>query len=509
VVSDRRTGICTGNGLIAYNAEVVSATDYYAFGSPMPGRQGIQQCSTVTNTVNVTNYAAQEDFSSSSVGGFVAGSGSRSVSNPSGNVLRIESIWTARPLATRSVAVVANTNYTVNFDIVAYSNLSNFTENVRVRIIIPGGSTITQNYTATGSHSLYFTSVTAGNVTVEISQVITGSGSYGINPFVDIDNFSVTYITTTTSTSTVCSVWDKGYRYAYNGKEKDNEVFNGCIAFEARIYDSRIGRFFSTDPREMEYAWQSTYVYFKNSPILILDFKGMGDKHKKEDKKHAREDKRYQRLKNRLEKRFGHDEDKYNFELLKRGSKSRYGSRTETQSSLFSGKSKQPTRNGSQLSLGYDNRKSESIPTNVNGIDGSPKGAPMGTSGLPGGPDQSITLENVNDGDILYIKANTFSGFRTEVYIDGVLQLSFSDSYQKPLPSAAKSETDVVHGRQTEILPLTITTGNTSPVTIVITFRVVFTDVGATVHRTQYHWGGPISKITTVRPLPASKSPSL
>ncbi|MDP2174455.1 MAG: hypothetical protein Q8K70_00950, partial [Bacteroidota bacterium] len=82
VVSDRRTGICTGNGLIAYEAEVVSATDYYAFGSPMPGRQGIQQCSTVTNTVTVTNYAAQEDFSSSSVGGFVAGTGSRTVSNP-------------------------------------------------------------------------------------------------------------------------------------------------------------------------------------------------------------------------------------------------------------------------------------------------------------------------------------------------------------------------------------------------------------------------------------------
>jgi RHS repeat-associated protein len=75
----------------------------------------------------------------------------------------------------------------------------------------------------------------------------------------------------------VCSVWDKGYRYGFNGKEIDNEVFNGCIAFEARIFDSRIGRFFSTDPRESEYAWQSTYVYFKNSPIGTLDYLGKGD----------------------------------------------------------------------------------------------------------------------------------------------------------------------------------------------------------------------------------------
>jgi RHS repeat-associated protein len=75
----------------------------------------------------------------------------------------------------------------------------------------------------------------------------------------------------------VCSAWDKGYRYGFNGKEKDIEVFNGCIAFEARIYDSRIGRFFSADPRESEYAWQSTYVYFKNSPIGTLDYLGKGD----------------------------------------------------------------------------------------------------------------------------------------------------------------------------------------------------------------------------------------
>jgi RHS repeat-associated protein len=276
VVSDRRTGICTGNGLIAYNAEVVSATDYYAFGSPMPGRQGIQQCSTYVDTVYVNNYIAQEDFSSSSVGGFVAGSGSRSVSNPSGNVLRIESIWTARPLATRSVAVAANTDYTVNFDIVGYSNLSNFTENVRVRIIIPGGLTITQNYTATGSHSLYIRSVTAGNITVEISQVITGSGSYGINPFVDIDNFSVTYITTTTSTSTVCSVWDKGYRFGFNSMEKDNEinVNGGSYDFGARIYDSRLGRWLSLDLLAKEFPNESGYIFAGNTPITLIDKKG-------------------------------------------------------------------------------------------------------------------------------------------------------------------------------------------------------------------------------------------
>jgi len=72
------------------------------------------------------------------------------------------------------------------------------------------------------------------------------------------------------------SVWDKGYRYGFNGKEKDGDISNGCIAFEARIYDSRIGKFLSTDPREKDYSWQTPFAYYKNSPIATLDIKGMG-----------------------------------------------------------------------------------------------------------------------------------------------------------------------------------------------------------------------------------------
>jgi RHS repeat-associated protein len=65
-------------------------------------------------------------------------------------------------------------------------------------------------------------------------------------------------------------------KFSFNGKEMDNETYQGSIAFEARIYDSRLGRFFSTDPRELEYTWQSTYVYFKNCPTSIIDLLGEG-----------------------------------------------------------------------------------------------------------------------------------------------------------------------------------------------------------------------------------------
>jgi RHS repeat-associated protein len=71
---------------------------------------------------------------------------------------------------------------------------------------------------------------------------------------------------------------ESGYRFGFNGQEKDDEVSGAgnTIAYEERIYDSRLGRFNSVDPREKEYAWQSTYSYYANSPICIIDFKGGG-----------------------------------------------------------------------------------------------------------------------------------------------------------------------------------------------------------------------------------------
>jgi RHS repeat-associated protein len=68
------------------------------------------------------------------------------------------------------------------------------------------------------------------------------------------------------------------YRFGFNGKEQVNEVSGtgNTIAFEERIFDSRLGRFLSVDPRVKEYAWQSTYCYFKNSPVSTLDLLGGG-----------------------------------------------------------------------------------------------------------------------------------------------------------------------------------------------------------------------------------------
>ena len=46
--------------------------------------------------------------------------------------------------------------------------------------------------------------------------------------------------------------------------------------FGARIYDSRLGWFLSTDPRIKELPWQSSYIFADDKPIRFIDVDGMG-----------------------------------------------------------------------------------------------------------------------------------------------------------------------------------------------------------------------------------------
>jgi len=66
------------------------------------------------------------------------------------------------------------------------------------------------------------------------------------------------------------------YRYGFNGMEKDDE-FKGegnSYDFGARMYDSRIGRFLSVDPRTNEFPHIAPYVFAGNKPINHIDFGG-------------------------------------------------------------------------------------------------------------------------------------------------------------------------------------------------------------------------------------------
>ena len=69
------------------------------------------------------------------------------------------------------------------------------------------------------------------------------------------------------------------YRYGFNGKEKDNEIYGTDDAYDfgARIYDSRLGRWLAIDRGFKKYADVSPFAFGKNNPIVFVDPDGNTD----------------------------------------------------------------------------------------------------------------------------------------------------------------------------------------------------------------------------------------
>lgn len=67
-----------------------------------------------------------------------------------------------------------------------------------------------------------------------------------------------------------------GYRYGFNGMERDDEVKGkgNSINYKARIYDARLGRFLSIDPLTMQFPYYSPYQFAGNKPIEAIDLDG-------------------------------------------------------------------------------------------------------------------------------------------------------------------------------------------------------------------------------------------
>jgi RHS repeat-associated protein len=67
---------------------------------------------------------------------------------------------------------------------------------------------------------------------------------------------------------------NRGYRFGFNGKEKDSETASDNFDFGARIYDGRLGRWLSLDPLMKKAIYNSPYSYCANSPIFFIDVNG-------------------------------------------------------------------------------------------------------------------------------------------------------------------------------------------------------------------------------------------
>jgi len=67
------------------------------------------------------------------------------------------------------------------------------------------------------------------------------------------------------------------YAFGFNGMRKDDEIHGATgtsYDFGARLYDPRVGRWWSIDPLAGKYAFASPYCFALANPILFIDYDG-------------------------------------------------------------------------------------------------------------------------------------------------------------------------------------------------------------------------------------------
>ncbi|MBK9273304.1 MAG: hypothetical protein IPM49_02035 [Flavobacteriales bacterium] len=68
------------------------------------------------------------------------------------------------------------------------------------------------------------------------------------------------------------------YRFGFQGQEQDDEIHDDpgtSYAFEYRMHDARVGRFWSVDPLAAKYPWNSPYAFSENRVIDGVELEGL------------------------------------------------------------------------------------------------------------------------------------------------------------------------------------------------------------------------------------------
>lgn len=69
-----------------------------------------------------------------------------------------------------------------------------------------------------------------------------------------------------------------GYRFGFQGQEKDDEVYGATgtsYNYTYRMHDARVGRFLSIDPLASKYAYNSPYAFSENRVIDAVELEGL------------------------------------------------------------------------------------------------------------------------------------------------------------------------------------------------------------------------------------------
>lgn len=262
----------SGDGKLDYYLpDVLTATDYYPGGMPLPGRtfEG-SSCTTVSN-VSVTTL--RNDAFTGTTASYVALAGV-TLSNPSGTALLV-----TKPAALTGTWGARSPNFSLteglNYDLSFVLNLAACNvgfETAGWRIVNAGTSAIVaQGFAGTGNMTGSFIAPAGGGTFyLEIYRTTQLAGACSFT----LDDVKLTQTTYTHTTTCSTGVFD-AYAWGHNGQLKDNELYGNNMAYTAEYweYDSRLLRRWNTDP--IDYEWQSAYACFNNNPIYYADPLGL------------------------------------------------------------------------------------------------------------------------------------------------------------------------------------------------------------------------------------------
>jgi len=255
-ISDAKLPVDTNSdGTIdRYVADIRSATNYYPFGAPMEA----SSCHTYTiNTVDTLYYndgSSLTGITTDNGATFSLVSGQIRVNDPLGDgetySLRVNLSMAAS--TTYSVEVILNVDSCSNSAFIGVQDLDR------------------DGWDAEGT--------TSGTYSDVINSDDPGAGHLGIGVSNGPCHYYVSKIfiySSRVDTITTCndSLPGGGYRYGFNGQEKDDETYGQGNEYDygERMYDPRIGRWMSVDPKVAKYPGYSPYNFAVNSPIVYVD----------------------------------------------------------------------------------------------------------------------------------------------------------------------------------------------------------------------------------------------
>lgn len=244
-ISDKKIAVCTNGVFSHYIADVLTATDYSAFGAPLP-----QRMFNYKENLNKVLVTQNQFYTATELNDWTATNGTRTFTN---NSLQY-STTNSTASVSRNFATQTSKTYRLTFTIDVGT-----AGTISLAVLGYNGAAIVNG--SIGQSGMQQLDFVANSTTTTLRLTInTGSGTRTLY----LDNVKLEEVNGDLG----------GYRFGFQGQEQDDQVSGDGNSYTAEFwqYDARLGRRFNIDPKP--HPSISVYACFVNNSICFRDVKG-------------------------------------------------------------------------------------------------------------------------------------------------------------------------------------------------------------------------------------------